>query len=197
MKRRIFSILSALSLVLCVLAAVLWVGTATRLIGQLFSPADRRVAGIGLAIYRQGIEVSRLILLPPQPEPRVPEQPAEGLAWLQQHGAVLGEWLGVQIGKVPAVSRPPAPGSHDVVIGTLRYLRMPYWLLILTTGILPFAYFVRAGLLRRQQRLARSKGLCRQCGYDLRASKERCPECGTAITAEQVAQGTGMEKKDV
>lgn len=30
----------------------------------------------------------------------------------------------------------------------------------------------------------RSVGLCEHCGYDIRASAERCPECGHAVPRE-------------
>jgi hypothetical protein len=56
------------------------------------------------------------------------------------------------------------------------YVRAPQWPFFLI--VLGFASLTIAGHLRRTRR--GSEGRCRTCGYDLRASPDRCPECGTA-----------------
>ena len=50
------------------------------------------------------------------------------------------------------------------------------WLIFAVLAAYPTTAFVR-GPLRRHRR--RKRGLCEKCGYDLRASPQRCPECGT------------------
>lgn len=56
-------------------------------------------------------------------------------------------------------------------------LIVPDWILCVLTALLPMAWF--AGFRARGRRKRRLKyGLCLGCGYDLRASSGRCPECG-------------------
>ena len=65
-----------------------------------------------------------------------------------------------------------------------RGLRLPYWLIVLATGVLPILYLRRLGRLVRRYRYRH--GLCPGCGYDVRATPDRCPECGEAIAATKV-----------
>jgi hypothetical protein len=59
-----------------------------------------------------------------------------------------------------------------------RDVRVPLWLPLLLLGVLPAGRFKVWWKLR--WRLAR--GACGNCGYDLRASPDRCPECGLIST---------------
>ncbi len=63
----------------------------------------------------------------------------------------------------------------------VRQVWVPHWPLILIGAIAPAAWFLRGA--KRRSRIRR--GLCGECGYDLRASHDRCPECGTPIAIER------------
>jgi hypothetical protein len=65
----------------------------------------------------------------------------------------------------------------------LRSLVIPYWSLLCATATPPALAWARWRRRRtRQRRMA--EGLCAVCGYDLRASKGRCPECGVPARAD-------------
>jgi hypothetical protein len=70
-------------------------------------------------------------------------------------------------------------GTFNSTSGTVRYLLLPYWFVALVTGALPALWL----LLWWRRRRTGVPGLCAACGYDLRASAERCPECGEPILA--------------
>jgi len=58
--------------------------------------------------------------------------------------------------------------------GVKRAVTVPFYALAAATSILPL-FWVRS----RWQRQRRFRDVCKCCGYDLRATPDRCPECGT------------------
>ena len=61
---------------------------------------------------------------------------------------------------------------------TAYRLAFPHWAMALLLGARP-AWVA----IRRLRRRRRKSGFCAGCGYDLRATPGRCPECGNASAA--------------
>jgi hypothetical protein len=59
----------------------------------------------------------------------------------------------------------------------LYWVAVPSWFLIIPTVILPTIAVMKGR--GRHRRLRR--GLCGNCGYDISATPDRCPECGTVV----------------
>jgi hypothetical protein len=74
------------------------------------------------------------------------------------------------------------PTMTDVVIIHTRVVAIPYTPPLWCLAALPVAWVVRRVLYGRRLRKPFARlGLCPVCSYDLRASADRCPECGTPI----------------
>jgi predicted RNA-binding Zn-ribbon protein involved in translation (DUF1610 family) len=114
-----------------------------------------------------------------------PDVDGEGIADLPSLYFVEHEFLGFRWVKLAPFGgywsgfdmTPPTPR------GSL--LAVPFWFVVLSSGLLPV---ITAGrMLKVRRRII--MGRCSVCGYDLRASEHCCPECGSRIQsrAETIA----------
>jgi hypothetical protein len=90
-------------------------------------------------------------------------------------------WLGFARGKVP-VGRPvPVLGRLPLLASMFTTsvpaddVQAPWWALAAAAAAGP-CIRLRAAVRRRRRG---NRGLCPECGYDLRATPGLCPECGT------------------
>ena len=93
-------------------------------------------------------------------------QQAQAKAALDEHRFLAGE--------LEVALRPTATAA---VRASVRYARLAGVAAVLPAGWLAARAAVATRRALRQRRLIRA-GLCPRCGYDLRATPGRCPECG-------------------
>lgn len=98
-----------------------------------------------------------------------PFQPQQTRTWID--GAGLYLFTGTALDP----SR-PSRRAHTLIA------RVPYWLIVTMAAVLPL-WIALKFLLRRQRYGA---GQCPNCGYDLRATPTRCPECGAEFHEPQM-----------
>ena len=163
MRRRLLNLLTALSLLLCVAVCVLWV-RSYRVADSFVTSRNLAVSGLGkLALLRSyGTEGDNA-------------SAGRGL------GRYNPDNLNVEIGVLFQGSREWAVGDAWVLLNGDRaggrvLVVVPDWVVVLLTAPAPAAWAAR--WYRRRRR--RSAGLCASCGYDLRATPGRCPECGAS-----------------
>ncbi len=73
------------------------------------------------------------------------------------------------------------PRFDRSALPTMARLVVPLWILVALLAL----SLTLCCLPERRRRKREKLGLCLKCGYDLRGSGERCPECGTAFEMDR------------
>jgi hypothetical protein len=194
MRRRVFNILTALSLLLFVATVVIWVRSYWRAdqlgYGRVRTDTYPVYNGILVASTHGGLRIQPIRYsgkpLPPDAYAHLPI----GWQWttftaepypLSPEATGDERSLWNRIGFEAKMVGFDVPEGLQLISYRVTVVTLPYYSVALLTGILPF---VRACLWGRRYHRSKKRsrlGLCLTCGYDLRATPDKCPECGTPI----------------
>ena len=161
LARHLFTLCSAASLVLCVVVLALWVRSYFAIDGVEYTGA-----GGGMSGHQSKGQVAVAFGFgTPAPPTGLLRMSGPALSLDQ---SLVGPVAFRRFGFASQSFNGPVRG---------RLLIVPHWFLAGVLAVLPGGKLVHRRLRRASRRAA--AGLCPACGYDLRASPERCPECGT------------------
>jgi len=168
-----FNGLAAVSLVLAVATAVLWIrcdGNDPSAVDQIYLVRDQTYGVYSLG----GMMIFASYWIPTWASDHLEFHAVRddgfltkgyfGLAVMAEKGHIVGPFGAAYLNDTNADG--VSEGAAEIIV--------PDWFL-LSFFLLPPLYLAGRIILRRK---TRQKGLCAACGYDLRATPDRCPECG-------------------
>jgi hypothetical protein len=193
LRHWLFNFAAGVSLLICVLSIAAWTRSYFACDALAYSAHEdtpvvstmRRwdFSQANGVIRLDWLEVQDLILLRPKNLPRWPRRDgwkydtASIRPQLLQEGDSLAAKLGFAWGSSP-FGLPPSSRVGGSSKASNRVFSFPHWAMTLAAAFLPACW-----LTGHRRRHANRPGLCTNCGYDLRATANRCPECGTVPPA--------------
>jgi hypothetical protein len=171
-KRRIFNAIAVVSALLCVATVALWIQSCF---------IHEKI------VWHSGSNTWGVVNCDGRLQLKKMETRSVPSGYQRWDGSMRGNWegdgdvieerrafgIGWHRGGVPFQGSTVAPPPRF----SFQYesLALPYWFITLAFAVVPARSSLRAA---RRAWLTRH-GRCGDCGYDLRATPERCPECGT------------------
>jgi hypothetical protein len=174
MRRKLFTLAAGVSAVLCLASAVGWADSyrnARMVFWNSGHPRGSAETSTVAATSVRGITHFSRLRLPVAP--RSPVRPHEFQLGTHPVGSVIispDRWSRAGF-QYQSVRRPDRAG---------HIFSAPYWFWLVAGAVLPSWWIIRYRRVRRR----RAAGCCPACGYDLRATPDRCPECGAVPAAK-------------
>jgi hypothetical protein len=177
MRRRLVTLAAAASLALCGASLVFWIRSPSHADYMGISTGHRALMFI---TFPGGLRIRHLL----RPDPVGPcgvgfmssdygvHKTAQGALYWTSKPTASWSRLGFDLMPLPSASHVPSSGWAFE-------LWIPFWWTALMTAVLPAVALVRWYKQRKYTRV----NSCSHCGYDLRATPDRCPECGAVPAA--------------